>query len=107
MPSRKTFLPFLFAALLLACVLSFTACVHSGGVAVYVRTPPPPPIGEPVLVAPGPGYYWIPGYQSWNGARYVWIPGHWESVPMGRRVWIQGHWAHNHHGWYWVPGHWR
>jgi hypothetical protein len=99
-------LPFL-ATGILASVLFFTGCYHSASVGVYVSTPPPPPIAETIVVSPGPGYYWVPGYQSWNGVRYVWSPGHWERVPVGRRRWIPGHWAHNGRGWYWIEGHWR
>jgi hypothetical protein len=102
----KSKAPILLAGPLLCFVLSFTACEH-GTVAVYVRTPPPPPIREVIVNSPGPGFYWVPGYQSWNGSRYFWIPGHWERVPLGRHRWVEGHWRHNGRGWYWVPGHWR
>ena len=38
-------------------------------------TPPPTPV-EVVTVAPGPDYYWVPGYWGWNGG-WVWIGGGW------------------------------
>jgi hypothetical protein len=39
------------------------------------QTPPPAP-EEVVPVAPGPDYYWAPGYWGWNGG-WVWIGGSW------------------------------
>jgi WXXGXW repeat (2 copies) len=103
----KQKLTLLFAVPIFALIMICTACEHSGGVAVYVRTPPPPPLAETIVVAPGPGYFWVPGYQSWNGNRYVWVPGHYERAPYGRHVWVPGRWVHNGHGWYWREGHWR
>jgi hypothetical protein len=92
----------------LAGVLFLSAC-SSGprGPVVYVRTAPPPPLVEQRMVAPGPDYFWIAGYQRWNGNHYMWVPGHWERRPNRHRRWVAGHWAHNHHGWYWVEGYWR
>jgi hypothetical protein len=43
------------------------------GVVVGVATPTP--VVEPVPAPPGPGYVWQPGYWSWNGVQYVWVPG--------------------------------
>ncbi|MGA2695440.1 MAG: hypothetical protein ABSE92_05240 [Terriglobales bacterium] len=105
MPIRK--LISLSAAFIFMCALILSGCEHGSVSVVYVRTPPPPPLVETVVVSPGPGYYWVQGYQSWNGARYVWVPGHYEHVPAGRHRWIPGHWAHNGRGYYWVDGHWR
>jgi len=74
------------------------------------RTPPthaPPPAPKEVVpVAPGPGYYFIPGYWSWNGA-WVWVPGRWVVRPWNGAVWVSGHWAKRGHGYIWVGGHWR
>jgi hypothetical protein len=97
----------LAAVLVLGGVLLFSGCGHPSAGVVYVSTPPPPPIVEPVIVSPGSGYVWIRGYQSWNGNRYVWVAGHWELRPADRHGWVPGHWRHNGQGWYWVPGHWR
>ena len=55
----------LAAALLIVMQTSSTA-------RVYVGIAPPVPIVEVVPAAPGPGYYWIPGYWIWDGGRYVW-----------------------------------
>jgi len=52
----------LTAALLLgASLLVTTACAGASG-RVYVRTGPPPLRAEAVVVSPGPGYVWVPGY---------------------------------------------
>jgi len=34
---------------------------------VVVPQAPPPPQVEVVPVAPGPNYYWVPGYWYWGG----------------------------------------
>jgi hypothetical protein len=38
-------------------------------------TPPPAPV-EVVTAAPGPDYYWTPGYWGWNDG-WIWIGGGW------------------------------
>jgi len=100
-------LVYLLGTFIFGLVLVLSGCGHGSVSTVYVRTPPPPPLAETVVVSPGSGYYWVQGYQSWNGARYVWIPGHYEHIPAGRHRWVPGHWRHNGHGYYWVDGRWR
>ena len=73
---------------------------------VYVRVGPPAPIVERRVVAPGPGYVWVPGYHVWNGAAYVWRPGRWVVPPRRRAVWVPAHWQRDRHGWFLVEGHW-
>ena len=58
--------------------------------ACYVRVGPPAPIVETRVVAPGPGYVWIPGYHRWSGSAYVWVPGRWDRPPRARAVWVPG-----------------
>jgi hypothetical protein len=65
---------------------------------VIVQTPPtpaPPPQVEVVTVAPGPDYYWTPGYWHWNG-RWMWVGGSW-----GFRAGWGPHrgWGSYHRGW--------
>lgn len=99
------------AASFLALVILISAlAVGCGGGArgaVYVRTAPPPPIGETMTVAPGPGYIWIPGHHVWRSDAYVWEGGRWELRPAGRREWVPGYWKETRRGWVWVEGHWR
>jgi hypothetical protein len=47
-------------------------------------SPAPPPQVEVVPVAPGPDYYWAPGYWGWNGG-WIWIGGGW--YPHGGYGW--------------------
>ena len=75
---------------------------------VYVKIAPPAPVVETRVVAPGPGYVWVGGFHRWDGAAYVWVPGHWVMPPRPHAAWVPGHWVHHkHHGWYWKDGHWR
>ena len=41
--------------------------------------------------APGPGYYWQDGYNSWTGYGYSWIPGRWVR-PYGGRYRVNRRW---------------
>jgi len=97
----------MLATVLLAGIATLASCGGGVGAAVYVRTPPPPDVVEVRGAAPGPGFVWIAGYQSWNGSAYVWIPGRWERPPRGRGRWQRGHWVHRRGGWVWVEGRWR
>jgi hypothetical protein len=92
---------------LAAAVFTATACAAPRG-RIYVRVGPPVPIVEAMIVAPGPGYVWIPGYHSWDGRAYVWVPGRWDRAPRARARWVPPRWVHDRrHGWYLVEGHWR
>jgi hypothetical protein len=74
---------------------------------VIVTQAPPPVRVETQTVAPGPMYVWQKGYWRWNGARYMWIPGHWVERPRPAAVWVEGHWVRRGGGWVWVAGHWQ
>jgi hypothetical protein len=50
-------------------------------VAGVVGVPPPPPMVETVVVAPGPDYIWVGGLWGWHGDRWIWHPGYWHR-PM-------------------------
>lgn len=67
---------------------------------------PPPPQADPVIVAPGPGYAWIPGVWEWHG-RWVWVSGYWAVPPHPTAIWVEGSWVRGPYGWRHVPGHWR
>jgi WXXGXW repeat (2 copies) len=96
----------LTAALLLGASLVAGACAGASG-GIYVRTGPPPVRREVVLVSPGPGYVWVPGYYRYERSAYVWVGGRYERPPRGRTRWVEGHWRENRSGWYYVEGHWR
>jgi hypothetical protein len=74
---------------------------------LYVQVGPPAPVVERVVVAPGPGYVWTPGYYRWDGRAYVWMPGRHVLPPRPHAVWVPGHWGHERRGFFWIDGHWR
>ena len=82
------------------------ACAAPRG-RIYVRIAPPAPVVETRVVAPGPGYFWVPGYYAWDGAAYAWTPGRWELPPRSRARWVAAHWQHERRGWFFVAGRWR
>lgn len=95
-------------------LLCIAACLALGkadqalaGVGIIVGVAPPAPIVEVVPPHPAPGYVWRPGYWSWNGFRYVWVPGVYVVAPRPGVVWVPGRWVVRRRGWVWVGGHWR
>jgi surface antigen len=44
---------------------------------VGVTPPPPQPLPETVVAAPGPDYVWVDGVWVWGGGRWVWNHGYW------------------------------
>ena len=97
-------------ALMVASALAgSTACASAAPRGrVYVRVGPPPPLVETRIVAPGPGYIWIPGYHAWDGRAYAWRPGRWDRGPRPNARWVPARWVRDRrHGWYLVEGHWR
>ncbi len=71
-----------------------------------IEQAPPAPQVEVVPISPGPNYYWVPGYWSWNGG-WVWVGGHWAARPWTGAVWVGGGWARHGRGYIWIGGHWR
>jgi hypothetical protein len=101
--SRRAILRFLCGAALIVAPVS--AAVARVGVVVGIT--PPSPVVEPVPPLPAPGYVWQPGYWSWNGVQYVWVPGSYVAAPYAGAVWVPGIWRRRHDGWAWHEGHWR
>jgi hypothetical protein len=95
----------MLGACLLVTMVS-TACAYPNG-RLYVRVGPPGPIVETRIVAPGPGYEWVPGFYRWDGREYGWVAGRWELPPRARARWVPGHWAQDRRGWYFIDGRWR
>jgi hypothetical protein len=88
------------------------ALAVAGGVACYpvgyyAYAPPPAPLAEAAVAAPGPGYVWMGGYYSWGAAGYFWVPGRWALPPQGYHVWVAGGWYAHGRRWVWPPGRWR
>ena len=97
------------AVILAATLAAATGCAAAAPRGrVYVRLAPPRPLVETRVVAPGPGYVWIPGFHAWDGRQYVWRPGRWDRAPRRNARWVPAHWVHDgRRGWYLVEGHWR
>ena len=87
---------------LLGTVLPITAAQ-----AQWVHAAPPPPVVERHAPPPGPRYRWVPGYQRWDGHRYLWVGGRYVLPPRPRAVWVPGRWVNSPRGWIWRSGHWR
>ena len=70
---------------------------------------PPPPLpdsDQPPVVQDG--YLWNPGYWSWDGTAYYWVPGAWVAPPRVGVLWTPGYWvfvdtAYVFHRGYWGP----
>jgi WXXGXW repeat (2 copies) len=79
--SRRLILPVL-------CALAVALAAASGfaRVGVVVGFAPPVPVVEAVPPPPAPGYVWQPGYWSWNGVQYVWVPGAYVVAPFVHAV---------------------
>ena len=64
-------------------------------------TQAPPPLPEyDQPPAPGPDWYWTPGYWAWGTDGYYWVPGTWVEPPYYGALWTPPYW-----GWY--GGHYR
>ena len=101
-------LSFLLAAVTLAGLVAMPDPAYADvKVRVYVPVAPPVAPSEVIGVAPSHRHVWIAGYHRWDGAAYVWVPGHWALRPRARAKWVPGRWARHERGWYWVDGHWR
>jgi WXXGXW repeat (2 copies) len=79
--------------LLCATALTLIAVPGLARVGVVVGIAPPAPVVEPVPAPPAPGYVWQPGYWTWNGVQYVWVPGVYVVPPFARAVWVPGRWV--------------
>jgi WXXGXW repeat (2 copies) len=93
--------------LALVCGLLMTAGIAEAQVAIRIGPPPPP--REVVPGRPGghPDWVWRPGYQRWDGGRYIWVPGAYAAPPYRGARWVPGHYDHRGGGWFWVDGRWR
>jgi hypothetical protein len=71
------------------------APLTTGGadVAVYADEAPPPLPEYDQPPIPADGDMWTPGYWSWNGYEYFWVPGTWVEPPQPGFLWTPGYWA--------------
>ena len=97
-------------ALVIGIAFSNSACVATASSApargIVVNGPPPAPISEARSAPPSATAAWVSGYWHWEGARYVWIPGHWENAPPGSQ-WYAPRYTQNTDGrFFYEPGGW-
>ena len=102
----RAFLP-LLALLALTALAGCYGYYGGGGVGIAVAGPPPGVRAEVAITAPGPGYYWVPGYWDWVGADWAWVSGTWVRPPHAHAVWVAPTYHHNRGHWNYVHGHWR
>ncbi len=71
-------------------------------------SPPPAPVFEERLPNPEPLHQiWRPGYWSYNGARFDWVPGSYMPKPNPTAAWSPDRWEKRQFGWAFVPGFWQ
>lgn len=100
-------------AVAISCIAFLTACSAAGPdpaghVAALVAPYPPPP--KRAEIPPPPSStdaLWQGGHWSWNGARFVWIPGSYIRRPTPTTNWMPGYWDQDSRGWIWTDGHWQ
>ena len=72
---------------------SGAAPVGAADVAVYADEAPPPLPDYDQPPIPADGDMWTPGYWSWNGYEYFWVPGTWVEPPQPGFLWTPGYWG--------------
>jgi hypothetical protein len=73
---------------------------------VVVTEPPPAPIVEATVIAPGPSFVWVGGCWMWHG-RWVWEHGHWDRPPHPGAVWVAHRYVYRGGRHVWIRGGWR
>src|ERR1700722_19632420 len=69
---------------------------------------PPAPQSEDVPILEEPQTtLWKPGYWSYNGSSFEWVPGEIIARPAPTAVWFSSYWARREYGWAFVPGYWQ
>ena len=107
---RTLVVAILFVAL--TSLVGLPSAAHAGvhvNFGIRVGAPPPPLRHERILVRPGVGFVWVPGFWDWRPAysNYVWVPGYWARPPHPHAVWVGPHYVYRNHYHYYRPGHWR
>lgn len=91
----------------LAVLLALTLLPAASYAQVVIRIGPPPVVVEHPGPPPAAGFIWIGGYHRWDGARYAWVPGHYERPPHPGARWVAHRYERRGGGWVFVEGHWR
>jgi hypothetical protein len=91
----------------LAALLALATVPAASHAQVSINIAPPPVIVEHPGPPPERGSVWIGGYQRWDGARYVWSPGHFEHPPHPGAHWVAHRYVRHGNGWRFEEGHWR
>ena len=78
----------------------------------YAREAPEPEPIEAIGRSPGGGFFYAPGFWTWDGTDYIWSPGRWARHREGF-VWVHpfyenigGHWESRGWGWEKHDGEW-
>ncbi len=97
-------------SLLLGTALVLAACAGSptpsfNGLSMV---PPPDPVPEEKLLADDPVHeIWVPGYWSYDGRDFSWVPGRLTVRPNPTAVWSNDRWERRGYGWAHVGGYWQ
>jgi hypothetical protein len=94
----------LIPALMLCALPTLAQAQVSVGLSVNIAPPEIPVYVQPAL--PAPGYLWSPGYWSWDGSDYFWVPGTWVEPPSGGVLWAPGYWGYQNGLYLWNEGYW-
>jgi hypothetical protein len=89
------------------CGLLFAAGIAQAQVAIRIGPPPPPREVIPVRPYGHSDWVWRPGYQRWDGRRYVWMPGAYAAPPRRGARWAPGRYVRRGDRYYWTEGRWR
>jgi hypothetical protein len=76
-------------------------------VAVPEVPPTPPPVAEAQTPQPTPSAVWVYGYYDFDGARYLWVPGHWEIPPPNVVTFVRPHWRYRGGTYVYIRAYWR
>ena len=69
----------------------------------YYPEPPAPPQVAPPGDPPNADAFYVPGYQMWNGERYVWRAGYWGRMRAGY-IYVPSHYRWTPFGYVFVAG---
>ena len=91
--------------LVIAAVMA-TAGALDYASAIIVRTPTPRHRATVMGRPPRRGMVWNPGFYSWRGGQFTWMPGRWVVPPRPGAVWVAPRWRRTRGGYTFVAGRW-